>query len=107
MVILGMTKTVKVDDTNNDTEYFKTNPLNLVSTFAIRVQHEQEDNAPLVNDLQYSYGDKISANKLDDMEEGEEGEGKDKLLGMPEDQDDSEPSIMPIINNPPLSNSCS
>jgi hypothetical protein len=33
------------------------------------------------------------------MEEEQEGEGKEELPGMPEDQDDSDQGIMPITNN--------
>jgi len=33
------------------------------------------------------------------MEEEEEGEGKEELPGIPEDQDDSDPGIVPIANN--------
>jgi len=39
------------------------------------------------------------------MEEEEEGEGKEELPGMPEDQDDSDPGIVPIANNAPPSHS--
>ena len=41
----------------------------------------------------------ISGDELDDMEKEEEGEGKEELPGMPEDQDDSDPGIMPITHN--------
>jgi len=33
------------------------------------------------------------------MEEEEEWEGKEELPGMPEDQDDSDPWMMPMTNN--------
>jgi len=39
------------------------------------------------------------------MEEEEEGEGKEELPGMPEDQDNSNPVIMPITTYPPLRHS--
>jgi hypothetical protein len=49
--------------------------------------------------------DEISGNEMDDMEGEEEGEGKEELLGMREDQDDFDLGIMPITNYPPVSHS--
>jgi len=63
----------------------KTNPLNLERTLTIRVKQEDKDSEPLVIDLLDSSEDEISCNELDDMEEEEEGEGMEELLGMPED----------------------
>jgi hypothetical protein len=106
VTFITINKTVMVDDTNNEIEYIKTNPLNLERTSTIRVKQEEEDSEPLVIDLLDSSEDEISGDELDDMEEEEEEEeeeeGKEALPGMSED--DSEPGIMPITNNAPPRN---
>jgi len=99
VTFVTINKTVMVDDTDNGIEYIKTNPLNLERTSTIRVKQEDEANETSVIDLLDSSEDETSGDELDDMEEEEEGEGKEELPGMPEDQDDSDPGIMPITNN--------
>jgi len=91
--------------TDNGIEYIKSNPFIPERTLTIRVNQEDIDSKPLVIDLPDSSKDKISADELDDIEEEEEGEGNEEHLGMPEDQDDSDPGIMPITNNTPPSHS--
>jgi len=99
VTFVTINKTVMVDDTDNEIEYIKTNPLNLERTSTIRVKQEDEDSETSVFDLLDISEDKTSGDELDDMEEEKEGEGKEELPGMPEDQDDSDPGIMPITNN--------
>jgi hypothetical protein len=89
-------KMIMVDDTDDEIEYFKTNPINLEQTSTIRVKQEDEDSETSVIDLLDSSEDETIGDELADMEEEEEGEGKEELPGMPEDQDDSDPGIMPI-----------
>jgi hypothetical protein len=91
-------KTVMVDHTDNEIEYIKTNPLNLEQTSTIRVKQEDEDIETSGIDLLDSSEEETSGDELDDMEQEEEGEGNEELPGMPEDQDDSDPGIMPITN---------
>jgi len=55
-------KTVMVDDTNNEMEYTKTNPLNLERTSPIRVKQEDEDSDTSVIDLLDSSEDETSGN---------------------------------------------
>jgi len=98
-------KMVMVDDTDNEIKYNKTISLNLEWTSTIRVKQEDDDSDPLVIDLVGSSEDKISGNDLDDMEEEEEGEGKEEKPGMLADQDDSDLGIMPITINTPWSHS--
>jgi hypothetical protein len=43
VTFVTINKTVMVDDTDNEIEYIKTNPLNLERTSTIRVKHEDED----------------------------------------------------------------
>jgi hypothetical protein len=95
-------KSVMVDDTDNQIEYIKTNPLNLERTSTIRVKQEEEDSEPLVIDLLDSSEDEISGDELDDTEEEEaEEEVEDGKGELPEiSEDNSEPGIMPITNNP-------
>jgi hypothetical protein len=88
-----------VDDTDNEIEYIKTNPLNLERTSTIRVKQEAKDSETSVIDLLDSSEDETSGDELDDMEDEEEGEEKEEVPGMPEDQDDSDQGIMPITNN--------
>jgi len=92
-------KTVMVDDTDNEMEYIKTNPLNLEQKSTIRVKQADKDCETLVIDILDSSEDEIGADELYDMEEEEEEEGKEELPGMREDQDDSDLGIMPITNN--------
>jgi len=99
VTFVTINKTVMVDDTDNEIEYIKTNPLNLERTSTIGVKQEDEDSETSVIDLLDSSEDETSGNELDDMEEEEEGEGNEELLGMPEDQDDSDQGMMPIANN--------
>jgi hypothetical protein len=94
-------KTVMMDDTDNEIEYIKTNPLNLAQTSTIRVKQEDDACEPSVIDLLDSYKDEISCDELDNMEKEEEGEWKEELVGMTEDQDNSDPVIMLITNNAP------
>jgi hypothetical protein len=63
------------------------------------VKQEDEDSQHSVIDLLDSSKHIISGNELDDMEEKEEGQGNEELLGMPEDQNNSDPGIMPIAKN--------
>jgi hypothetical protein len=63
------------------------------------VKQEDEDSETSVIDLLDSSEDETGGDELDDMEVEEEGEGKEELPGMPEDQDDSDLGIMPITNN--------
>ena len=59
------------------------------------MKQEDKDSEPSVIDLLDSFEDEISGDELDNMEEeGEEGRAKEELLGMPEDQDDSDLAIM-------------
>jgi len=99
VTFVTINKTVMVDDNDNEIEYIKTNPLNLERTSTIRVKQEDEDRETSVIDLLDSSKDKTSCDELDHMEEEEEGAGKEELPGMAEDQDDSDPGIMPITNN--------
>jgi len=50
-------------------------------------------------DLLDSSEDENSGDELDHIEEEEEGQWKAELSGMLEDQDNSDPGIMPITNN--------
>jgi hypothetical protein len=96
---ISINNTVMVDDTKNEFEYIKTNPLNLEQTSTIRVKHENQDSETSVIDLLDSSEDETIGDELDDMQQEEEGAGKEELPGMPEDQDNSDPGIMPITNN--------
>jgi hypothetical protein len=107
VTFITINKTVMVDDLVNENEYNKTNPLNLERTSTIRVKHVDKDSNTSVNDLLDSSKDEISGNELDDIEEEEEEEGKEELPGMLEDQNDSDPGIMPITHNAPRSHSSS
>jgi len=98
---------VMVDNTNNEIDYIQPNPFNHEQTLRMRVKQEDEDSEPLVIDLLDSSGDEISADELEEMGEKEGGEGKQELLGMPEDKDDSPLGIMGITNNVPPRNSAS
>jgi hypothetical protein len=60
---------------------------------------------PSVIDLQHSSEDEICGDEFDDLEQEEDGEGKDELPGMPEDQDDSDLAILVITYSPPPTNS--
>jgi len=99
VTFVTINKTVMVDDTDNEIEYIKTNPLHLEQTSTIRVKQEDEDSETSVIDLLDSSQDETSGDQLDDMEEEEDGEWKEEQPGMPEDQDDSDPRIMLITNN--------
>jgi hypothetical protein len=99
VTFVTINKTVMLDDTDNEIEYIKTNPLNLEQTSTIRVKQEDKDSETSVIDLLDSSENETSGDKLDDLEEEEEGKGKEELPGVPEDQDDSDPVIMPITNN--------
>ena len=99
MTFVTINKTVMVDNTDKEMQYIKTNPLNLEQTSTIRVKQEDEDSEPSVIDILDSCEDQISCDELDDMEQEEEGEGKEEPPGMPEDQDDSDLGIMPITNH--------
>ena len=99
LTFVTINKTVMVDDTDNEIEYIKTNPLNLERISTIRVKQEDEDSETSVIDLLDSSEDETSGDELDDMEDEEEGEEKEEVPGMPGDQDDSDPGIMPITNN--------
>jgi len=106
VTFVTINKMVMVDDTDNEIEYIKTNPLNLEQTSTIRVKQEEEDSEPLVIDLLDSSVDEISGDELDDteeeQEEEEQQEGTEELPGMSEDN--SELGIMPITNNAPQRN---
>jgi hypothetical protein len=99
VTFVTINKTVMVDDTNNEIEYIKTNPLNLERTSTIRVKQENEVSETSVIDLLDSSEEETSGDEFDDMEEEQEGEGKEELPGMPEDQDDCDPRIMLNTNN--------
>jgi len=99
MTFVTINKTVMVDDTDNEIEYIKTNPINLERTSTIRVKQQDEDSETSVIDLLDSSEDETSGNELDDMEEEEEGDGKEELPGMSEDQDNYDPGMMPITDN--------
>jgi len=75
-----------VDDTDNEIESIKSNPINLEWTSTIRVKQKDAGREPLVIHLVDGSGDEIHADELDDMEEEEEVEAMEQLLGMPEDQ---------------------
>jgi len=96
LTFVTINKTVMVDDTDNEIEYIKTNPLNLERISTIRVKQEDEDSETSVVDLLDSSEDETSGDELDDMEEEGEREGKQELPGMPEDQDISDLGIMQI-----------
>jgi len=51
VTFITINKTVMVDDSDNEIEYIKTNPIDLEITSTIRVNHEEEDNEPLVIDV--------------------------------------------------------
>jgi hypothetical protein len=51
VTFITINQTVMVDDTDNEIEYIKTNPLNLERTSTIRVKQEEEDSEHLVIDL--------------------------------------------------------
>jgi hypothetical protein len=61
-----------VDDTDNEIEYIKTNPLNLERTSTIRVKQYDKDSETSVIDLRDSSEDEPSGNELDDEKEEEE-----------------------------------
>ena len=66
MVKFGaINKMVIMDESNNEIEFIKTNPLNLERVSTISVKEEDEDCKPSVLDLLDSSGDEISANALD------------------------------------------
>ena len=91
MTFVTINKTVMVDDNDNEMEYIKTKPLNLERTSTIRVKQANKDSDPLVIDILDTSEDESSADDLDYMEEGEEGEGTKKVPWMLEDQDSSDP----------------
>ena len=98
-------KMVNMEKTDNEIEYIKTNTLHLEETLTIWVKPEDNDNERIIIDIFVSSGGDISANELDEIEEAEQVEGKDELLRMQENQEDSKCGIMPIMNNKPGRNS--
>jgi len=88
-----------VGDTDNEIEYIKTNPVNLEGTSTIRVKQEDECSEPLDIDVLDNSSNEISADELDNMAAEEEGEGKEELPAILEDQEESNLGIMPIIKN--------
>lgn len=101
----SINKTVMVDNTKNEIEYFKNDLLNLERTATIVLKQVDEDSEHIVIDSRDRSGDEISANSLHDLEEQVEGEGKKELLRMPEDQDDSDLGIVPTTHKAPLTHS--
>jgi len=99
VTIITSNKKVMMNNTNKEIEYIKTNPRNQDRTSTIRVKQQDEESEPLFIDSLDSSEDEISGDESDDMEQQEEGQGKEKLMGMPEDQDDSNPEIMRISNH--------
>jgi hypothetical protein len=103
VTFVSINKTVIVDYPDNEMQYIITNPHNLERSSTVRVKQEHQHCEALVIYLLYSSEDKISVNELEDMEEEEEGEGKELQLGMPEHQDDSHSGIMLITHDAPPS----
>jgi len=98
VIFTAINETVIVDDTDNEIKYINTNPLSLECTSTIRVKQEDEDSEPSVIDILDSSEHEISGDQLDVMEEAEKGEEKEVLVGIPEDQNDSDKEIMTIMN---------
>jgi methyl coenzyme M reductase subunit C len=94
-----ITKIVIVDANINEMEYIKTNPFNVEQISTSMVKQEEEYSETSVIDLLHSSGDEISRDKLQDVDEEEEGKGKEQLPVMPEVQDHYNPEIMIITHN--------
>jgi len=99
VTFVTINKTVMLDDTVNEIEYIKTNPVNMERTLTIGLKEEDEDRMPFVIELLDTSKDEISGDELDDVEEKEEGEAKYELPGMLEDLDNSDLWIMQITNH--------
>jgi len=98
-----ISKAVMVDETDNEIKYIKTNPLTIEQTSTIRVKQEDGDSESWDINLLDSSGDEIGANQLVHMEQEKEGEAKQELLGISEDQDGSILGIMQFTNYAPPS----
>jgi hypothetical protein len=95
VIFFSINKTAMVDKRKSEIEYFKTNLPNMEWTSTIGLKQVDEGSEHLVMDSRHSSADEISINAVDDLEVVVQEEGKDELLRMPEDQDNSELRIAP------------
>jgi hypothetical protein len=95
VIFFSINKTAMVDKRTSEIEYFNTNLPNMEWTSTIGLKQVYEGSEHLVMDSRHGSTDEISINAVDDLEVVVQGEGKDELLRMPEDQDNSELWIVP------------